>query len=123
MQILEQRWQLTFTQPLTYVIGLWGMGGECLCQVYLTAVYKNLIKNPYIQENKEKIDWEFWKIHTGEADIRHRLLVRESINRILEANPDGVEELAQGYQNAKDLWETFWGNIFAGAKTSLKVVA
>ncbi|GBF81850.1 hypothetical protein [Aphanothece sacrum] len=76
-----------------------------------------MLKSPYIQANKEKIDWEFWDIHVGEADILHRQLVKQAINEIVEADPSTVQELAEGYQNAKHLWETFWGNMYSAART------
>src|SRR5690242_15284465 len=31
----------------TYGVGLRGMGGECVCQVYLARLYEHMMKNPY----------------------------------------------------------------------------
>jgi hypothetical protein len=100
--------------PSTYAIGLRGMGGECLCQVYLTAVYNHLRLNPYIRSNQDNIDWEFWDIHTGEVDVKHRLLVRDAINDLVAQEPTSVMALAEGYQHAKKIWEHFWENAYEG---------
>jgi hypothetical protein len=89
------------------------MGGECLCQVYLTAVYNHLIQNPSIQQRSSQLEWTFWRIHTGAVDIQHRHLVREAINDIVEADSGTIEILASGYQRAKEIWEQFWGNAYA----------
>ncbi len=93
------------------------MGGECLCQVYLTAMHKYITLNPYMQNNKETIDWGFWNIHIGEEDIRHRLMVKNAINEIITAQPNHLQDLATGYQKAKSNWDEFWGNNYKFAKS------
>nr|WP_323808720.1 iron-containing redox enzyme family protein [Nostoc sphaeroides] len=110
--LLAELKQLTLNKPIGYVIGLCGMGGECLCQIYLTAMYKYITLNPYIQSNKETIDWEFWNIHIGEEDIRHRVMVKNAINEIIQAEPSHLPDLAAGYQKAKSNWDEFWGNNY-----------
>ena len=55
-----------------YGVGLRGMGGECVCQ-YLSRFYEHLMKNRYIQERKQQIDWRFWDLHVGEHNIDARL--------------------------------------------------
>ena len=115
--LLDEIKQLTLNKPTTYVIGLCGMGGECLCQVYLSTMYKYLIKNPYIKENKHTIDWDFWNFHVGEADIIHRQKVRDAINEIVDADPSTVDDLTAGYQKAKHNWDTFWKNNYKLAMT------
>lgn len=110
--LLNEIKQLTLNKSAAYTIGLCGMGGECLCQIYLTNMYKNLIKNPYIKDNKKIIDWEFWNIHVGDTDVTHRKLVRQGINEIADADPSCVSDLAAGYQKAKNNWDTFWGNVY-----------
>lgn len=110
--LLAELKQLTLDKPIGYVIGLCGMGGECLCQIYLTAMYKYITLNPYIQSNKETIDWEFWNIHIGEEDIRHRVMVKNAINEIIQAEPSHLPDLAAGYQKAKSNWDDFWGNNY-----------
>jgi hypothetical protein len=94
--LLAELKQLTLDKPIGYVIGLCGMGGECLCQIYLTAMYKYITLNPYIQSNKETIDWEFWN----------------AINEIIQAEPSHLQDLAAGYQKAKSNWDDFWGNNY-----------
>ncbi len=117
--LLQEIQQLTISESPAYTVGLCGMGGECLCQVYLTAMYKNLVDNPYIQENKQKIDWEFWNFHVGEPDIVHRQIVRQAINEMLEVEPSWVEDLAWGYQKAKHKWDTFWNNAYKTVECEL----
>ncbi|MBO3461072.1 iron-containing redox enzyme family protein [Aetokthonos hydrillicola Thurmond2011] len=119
--LLEEIKQLTISQSPAYAVGLCGMGGECLCQIYLSTMYKNLIQNPYIQDNKANIDWEFWKFHVGEADIIHRQLVRQAINEMTDINPSCVEDLAAGYQKAKHKWDTFWNNVYTAAHIAEKM--
>ena len=110
--LLNEISQLTLSRSKTYGIGLVGMGGECLCQIYLSNMYDNLVKNPYIQNNKKSIDWGFWDFHTGEADVIHRQKVRQAINEIVDADPLSVNDLASGYQKAKHNWDTFWSNNY-----------
>ena len=110
--LLNEIRQLTFRQSQAYGIGLVGMGGECLCQIYLSNMYDNLIKNPYIQQHQKSIDWEFWNFHIGEADIIHRQKVRQAINEIVQVDPSSVEDLASGYLKAKHNWDTFWNNNY-----------
>ncbi len=119
--LLDEISQLTLTRSKTYGIGLVGMGGECLCQIYLSNMYDNLVKNPYIQSNSKNIDWEFWHFHTGEADIIHRQKVRQAINEIVNADPSSVNDLASGYQKAKHNWDTFWSNNYAIARVDQAV--
>lgn len=40
--LLNEISQLTFRQSQAYGIGLVGMGGECLCQIYLSNMYDNV---------------------------------------------------------------------------------
>ncbi len=121
--LLEEIKQLTTNQSFAYGVGLCGMGGECLCQIYLSTMHKNLIQNPYIKENKANIDWEFWKFHVGEADIIHRQLVRQAISEMADADPSCVENLAGGYQKAKHNWDRFWSNTYRAATMTESVQA
>lgn len=113
----------------TYGIGLRGMGGECVCQIYLARLHEHLIKNPWIQQNRETIDWKFWDLHVGEHDIEHRLETRRLINDEIVAHsasgngasrPDagGLGDLGRGYYDSMVSWSTFWNNIFAAAKSA-----
>ncbi len=96
-----------------YSVGLRGMGGECLCQVYLSAMHSHFVKNPAIAERKERIEWTFWDIHTGEVDIAHREKLKKSIHSFVTRHPEQLVELMQGYKDAKEIFDTFWDNIYA----------
>lgn len=104
------------TRSWAYGVGLRGMGGECLCQIYLSSMHENFIRNPYIQERREDLAWKFWDIHTGEVDVEHRLRTRQAITELVESDPSHIEDLAAGYTQAKGAWDQFWKDIFAEAK-------
>lgn len=110
--LLEGLSELMMTEDFMYGIGLRGMGAECLCQVYLTAAHKHLVKNPYILGIKDKVDWLFWDIHIGEVDIHHGELVREAIDKMIVADPALVPPLALGYDKGKEVWDRFWDNLY-----------
>ena len=98
----------------TYGLGLRGMGGECVCQIYITQLHKHMMRNPYIQKNRAKIDWRFWDLHVGEHDIEHRTKVRQLINdEILVQGTDARADLGRGYDESMNSWRMFWNNIFA----------
>lgn len=92
-------------------IGLIGMGGECLCQIYLTVMHKFLMENEHIKAMDSHIDWTFWTYHIGEEDIEHRRLVRECIDS-LGLGKKEIGELAEGYKRGKSTWDDFWGNNY-----------
>ncbi|QSX73798.1 iron-containing redox enzyme family protein [Lysobacter arenosi] len=94
-------------------VGLRGMGGECLCQTYLSVLFEHLKTHPYMVENAERIDWEFWTIHTGEQDIIHGELTRQAIDDYIRHEPEALSELADGYECSITAWNLFWQNIFA----------
>jgi hypothetical protein len=110
----EARRQLVDAQHGSeYAIGLRGMGGECVCQVYIAQLHKSLMQNPYIQENKEKIDWRFWDMHVGDHDIEHREKTRALIDsEVVAKGGSGLQELGQGYDYSMSQWKEFWSNIF-----------
>ena len=110
--IVEELKRLTREESLAYVIGLRGMGAECLCQVYLTQMHKNLCANPCIDSRMKQIDWRFWDFHVGEADIQHRLATRALINTFLEESPDQVQDLARGYFRGRAAWKKYWDIAF-----------
>jgi hypothetical protein len=98
-----------------YGVGLRGMGGECLCQVYLSAMHTHFIKNPAIQELKGRLDWAFWDIHTGEIDIAHREQLRAAITEMVDEDPAFLQDLVGGYRKSKDVFDQFWVNIYRDA--------
>ena len=93
-------------------VGLRGMGGECLCQTYLSVMFEHLRAHPYLREHESSIDWEFWTIHTGEVDIVHGELTRQAIDDYIRQDPGALPELALGYERSINAWNMFWQNIF-----------
>lgn len=95
-----------------YGIGLRGMGGECVCQIYLARLYEHLILNPYIRERAARIDWKFWELHVGEHDIAHRENLRKLISEEVAGMDSGsVEALEAGFRDSMTAWSAFWRNI------------
>jgi hypothetical protein len=93
-------------------VGLRGMGGECLCQTYLSVMFEHLREHPYMRGHADDIDWEFWTIHTGEQDIVHAELTRQAIDTYIQEEPGALPELARGYERSITAWNLFWQNIF-----------
>lgn len=110
--ILQEIQDLVKENSGIYGIGMVGMGGECLCQIYLATMYDYLLKNPYIQANKDQINWDFWTFHAGEADVIHRQKVRKAINDVVSSVPSSIDDLAAAYLKAKNNWDQFWNNNF-----------
>ncbi len=100
------------SQSPAFGVGLRGMGGECLCQTYLSVMFDHLRMHPYMREHADRIDWEFWTIHAGEEDIRHAELTRKAIDDYIVHNPGELPDLARGYERSITAWNSFWQNIF-----------
>ena len=115
LQILREIRDLVMNESSWYAVGLRGMGGECLCQVYLSAMHAHFIRNPAIQAMKDRLDWRFWDIHTGEIDIEHRELLRAALMEAVDEDPAALEGLVGGYQKSKGVFDRFWDNIFEAA--------
>ncbi|MDY7226970.1 iron-containing redox enzyme family protein [Hyalangium rubrum] len=115
LQILREISDLVMTEYPWYAVGLRGMGGECLCQVYLAAMHAHFTKNPAIQAMKDRLDWKFWDIHTGEVDIEHRELMRAALMEAVDEDPAVLEDLVGGYRKSKGVFDQFWDNIFEAA--------
>ncbi|MDC0715099.1 iron-containing redox enzyme family protein [Stigmatella sp. ncwal1] len=115
LQILGEIRDLVMTESPWYAVGLRGMGGECLCQVYLASMHAHFIQNPAIQAMKDRLDWRFWDIHTGEIDIAHRELLRAALMEAVDADPAALEGLVGGYRKSKGVFDQFWDNIFETA--------
>lgn len=101
-----------------YIVGMVGMGGECLCQIYLTNMHKYLIGNKEVQEMGKKIDWTFWTYHIGEEDIKHRELVRKAISNAA-VDGVGVRDLYLGYSWGKSTWDAFWANNYKETRVTI----
>lgn len=94
-------------------VGLRGLGGECLCQLYLSAMHSHFSNNPEIKAIADTVDWRFWEIHIGEVDIGHRLRLRAAIDEEIARSPELEREIRLGYEKSKTAWDMFWKNIFA----------
>ena len=115
LQLLRDLSDLVMKESPWYAVGLRGMGGECLCQVYLAAMHAHFMKNPAIQALKDRLDQRFWDIHTGEVDIEHRERLREALMAAVEREPAALEGLVAGYKKSKGVFDRFWDNIFEAA--------
>lgn len=98
--------------PPAFGVGLRGMGGECLCQTYLSVMFEHMRENPFIRATADDIDWEFWTIHTGEEDIVHGELTRAAIDEYIREDPAVLPALTKGYERSIAAWNLFWQNIF-----------
>jgi len=116
LAILDQVRVSLETRSWPYGVGLRGMGGECLCQIYLASMHENFMRNPVIQERKDSLAWKFWDIHTGEVDIEHRERTRAAIDELILAQPETISDLATGYLESKAAWDGFWQRIFNNAR-------
>jgi hypothetical protein len=115
LQLLQGISRSLTEQSWAYGIGLRGMGGECLCQIYLSAMYDHFIQNKWVQENTGKISWKFWEIHIGDVDIEHRELTQAAINDLIRRDPSTLPDLMAGYIESKQAWSLFWRNIYEDA--------
>lgn len=114
IELLDDIRNLLVNNSGEFGIGLRGMGGECVCQVYLSLLYEYLILNPYIQGNKSQIHWAFWDLHVGDHDIEHRKETRNLIHSEIVAKDDSsIHQLGLAYKESMRSWEQFWNNIFS----------
>ncbi|ATB29911.1 hypothetical protein MEBOL_003366 [Melittangium boletus DSM 14713] len=121
LRLLGEISDLVMKESPWYAVGLRGMGGECLCQVYLAAMHAYFMKNPAIQEMKDRLDQRFWDIHTGEIDIEHRERLREALMAAVDRDPAALEGLVGGYKKSKGVFDRFWDNIFEAADVASHV--
>jgi len=111
ISLLEMiRYRLT-TGGYAYGIGLRGMGGECLCQVYLESIHYYLFKNKEIQAILPKLDMTFWEIHAGEEDQTHARKTREYIEEMCNTK-ELIRQCSLGYLDAERMWKIFWENAY-----------
>lgn len=104
-KLLEDYHSHIFSHNLNYGIGLAGLGTECICQMYLTALFEQLKQNPKIKAIDNKIDWEFWLIHVGEVDINHRTKMRNMISKLVENKENDSKDIVQGYFKSVRFWD------------------
>lgn len=112
VKLLGEISELMVTESSTQGVGLRGLGGECLCQLYLSAMHFHFSRNPEIEKMTDEIDWRFWEIHIGEVDIQHRLRLRAAIDEEITKSPECEREIRVGYEKSKAAWDQFWTNIF-----------
>jgi hypothetical protein len=103
-------------------VGLRGLGGECLCQLYLSAMHSHFSNNAHIKRIAGDVDWRFWEIHIGEIDIGHRLRLRAAINEEIERSPQFERDIRVGYEKSKVAWDHFWRNIFTAERQDEKLL-
>jgi hypothetical protein len=113
---LHQIQQSLLEQSWSYGVGLRGMGGECLCQIYLSTVHEYFSKNSAIVAMQDSVAWKFWDIHTGEVDLHHQEIVRAAIDDLLVSEPEVTNDLFDGYNESRSAWDRFWLQIFQAAR-------
>lgn len=112
-ELLAELSRRTVNRSTFYAIGMRGMGGECVCGVYFSVMHVHLRKHPFIVENESRIDWRFWDIHAGHADLEHNKLVRTAVAELLDGErPDSVHEVAAGFDFGTAAWDEFWTTIY-----------
>ncbi|HET9627348.1 MAG TPA: iron-containing redox enzyme family protein [Kofleriaceae bacterium] len=97
-----------------YAIGMRGLGGECVCGVYFGVMHNHLREHPYIVEHQAAIDWTFWDIHAGHADVEHNELVRAAVGELIDrqAAPHAVTDLGDGFDFGSAMWDAFWTAVY-----------
>ena len=112
--LLDELRDRTASRPLLYAIGMRGVGGECVCGVYFGVMHVHLRQHPFVIEHESKIDWTFWDIHTGHADLEHNELVRAAVKEFVHRD-DGsqdVAELCEGFDHGTATWDAFWNTLY-----------
>ncbi len=108
------------SNSINYAIGLGGMGTECICQIYLTELNRQLRANSAIRKIQDTIDWEFLDLHVGDVDISHRIRIRKVITQFLVENGgNSLYDLSEGYKFSL----SFWGQLFFTLSQDLLVTA
>jgi hypothetical protein len=104
----------TVNRPLLYAIGMRGLGGECVCGVYFNVMHVHLRQHPFILQYEAEIDWAFWDIHAGHADLEHNELVRAAVREFLhhDEGAQDVAELSDGFDHGTATWDAFWTTVY-----------
>jgi hypothetical protein len=113
-ELLAELRERTLERSPFYVIGMRGLGGECVCGVYFSVMHVHLRKHPFILDNEASIDWKFWQIHAGHADVEHNELVRAAVAELLHehGHRHAVDEVAAGYEYGTAAWDAFWSTVY-----------
>jgi hypothetical protein len=119
-ELLAELRDRTARRSIFFAIGMRGLGGECVCGVYFSVMFVHLRKHPFIIERESNIDWRFWDIHAGHADLEHNHLVRAAVTELLldGEHPDAVSEVAAGYDFGTATWDRFWTTVYGDHITS-----
>ena len=88
------------------------MGAECLCQVYLTAIFELAEQNPRFIERRERLDLRFQELHRGPAEAAHRIQMRDWIAELALRDPQRLVQLKQGHEIARRSFHEFFDNIY-----------
>jgi hypothetical protein len=120
LAMLTEIQQALLTEPYPYGVGLRGMGGECMCQIYLANLHGHLIRNPFIQAHRQDVDWRFWDIHVGPVDVHHREETRALLNELILHSPELCQQISAGYQASIRTWDQFWTNIADAASRRIE---
>lgn len=112
--VLQQLHERTVHRSPMHAIGMRGLGGECVCGVYFGVMHVYLREHPFIRAHEADIDWKFWDIHAGHADVEHNDLVRAAVAELLHSHGDenAVTELSQGYDFGTTMWDAFWTAVY-----------
>jgi hypothetical protein len=112
--LLHELRDRTAHHPLLYAIGMRGVGGECVCGVYFSVMHVHLRQHPFIVQHESQIDWSFWDIHAGHADLEHNELVRSAVKAFVHDNAGspGVAELSDGFDYGTATWDAFWSTVY-----------
>lgn len=116
LALLEANRSRLLMSHYMFGVGLRGMGGECLCQVYLEAVNYYLRRNKSLERHERQIDWTFWDLHSGDSDREHREQTRDCIARL--ARPEDLANLSLGYLEAEQGWKAMWEIAFSARSDS-----
>jgi hypothetical protein len=112
-ELLAELRDRTLNRSIFYAIGMRGMGGECVCGVYFSVMHVQLRKHAFIIENESDIDWKFWDIHAGHADVEHNQLMRAAVAELLDGeHPDAVNDVAAGFDHGTATWDEFWTTVY-----------
>lgn len=112
-ELLAELRERTVNRSTYYAIGMRGMGGECVCGVYFSVMHVHLRRHPFIIEHESTIDWKFWDIHAGHADVDHNEKVRAAVAELLLCgSQDAVAEVSAGYDFGTTTWEAFWATVY-----------
>jgi hypothetical protein len=118
LKLLEDISKMVNEGSPAQAVGLRGLGGECLCQLYLAAMHAHFVENPVIKAIADQIDWKFWEIHIGDVDIAHRIRLRAAIDEEMARAPELADDIRSGYEFSKHAWDVFWVNIFEAEAAS-----